>query len=301
MFYNNKSEFYWEKSNSLIGCAILYLMMEGAMQNWYYEKIVTHIPKEYRLILFEILLVGVFFLLAASSTLIFYSTLGIISLFIAYKIFFLGSNYLRLSSQPFIFSISILTVVYVVVDFIRVFLFWRNPFLLRNIVDLIIQLWLIARIAECAVFLIGFLAWFKRYHFLYLGLIYLGIVIFLFCSSFLWNIFPQCYQPGLGLTNFTLVSEYFISAFIYITLSIILFYGKKIPIPVLRPLIIAFILSIGTEMVFTMFRNQYGFMIEWRTMVKFLSLLFIHQAIVQAIQEKNEKNRISSCLNNHFE
>ena len=270
------------------------------MKNFYAKKISEFIPKEYQLIIGEIVLVGIFFLIASPSMLFFHSAMGIISLLIAYNIFFLGSNYLRLSSQPFIFSISILSIVYVLIDFIRVFLLWRNPFLLRNIIDLTIQLWLVARFAECAVFLIGFLAWFKRYRFLYLGLIYLGSVVFLFCTSFLWNVFPRSYQPGLGLTNFTLLSEYFISAFIYITLSIILFRKKKIPIPVLRPLIISLILSIGGEMIFTMLRNQYGFMIEWRVMVKFLSLLFIYQAVVQAIQNKNGKARLSSHWWSHF-
>jgi hypothetical protein len=222
------------------------------------------------------------------------------SLLIAYNILFLGTNYLRLSSQPFIFSISILSIFYILIDFIRIFLFWRNPFLLRNIIDLTIQLWLIARFAECAIFLIGFLAWFKRYRFLYLGLIYLGLVIFLFCSSFLWNIFPQSYQPGLGLTNFSLVSEYIISAFIYITLSILLFWKKKISVSVLRPLIISLILSIGAEVVFTMLRNQYGFMIEWRVTVKFLSLLFISQAVVQTIQNRSGKTRLSNYWWSHF-
>lgn len=270
------------------------------MINCYAKKILEIIPKEYQLIIGEIVLVGVFFFVASPSTLFFHSTMGVMSLLIAYYILFLGTNYLRLSSQPFIFSISILSIVYVLIDFIRIFLFWRNPFLLRNIIDLTIQLWLIARFAECAIFLIGFLAWFKRYRFLYLGLIYLGSVIFLFCSSFLWNIFPQSYQPGLGLTNFSLVSEYIISAFIYITLSILLFWKKKISVSVLRPLIISLILSIGAEVVFTMLRNQYGFMIEWRVTVKFLSLLFISQAVVQTIQNRSGKTRLSNYWWSHF-
>ncbi|NLJ48574.1 MAG: diguanylate cyclase [Candidatus Atribacteria bacterium] len=270
------------------------------MKKYYGKKIVEIIPEEYRLIIGEIFLIGVFFLIASSSTLFFHSIMGIISLLIAYHIFFLGTNYLLLSSQPFIFSISVLLVVFVIIDFIRVFIFWRNPFLLRNSIDLTIQLWLVARFAECAIYFVGFLAWFKRYNFLYMGFIYLGSVLFLFCSSFLWNLFPLSYQPALGLTNFTLVSEYFISAYIYITLSILLFLKKKIPIPVLRPLIISFILSIGTEMVFTMLRDQCGFMIEWRVTVKFLSLLFIHQAVVQAIQNKNGKTHGTSYWWKHF-
>lgn len=271
------------------------------MNSFYGRKILEIIPKEYRLIVGEVILVVVFFRIASPSTLFFHSTMGMIGLLLAYHIFFLGTNYLQLSSQPFIFSISVLSVLFVIIDFIRVFLFWRNPFLLRNIIDLTIQLWLVARFAECAIYFVGFLVWFKRYRFLNLGLIYLGSIIFLFCSSFLWNIFPLSYQPGLGLTNFTLVSEYIISAYVYITLSILLFLKKKIPIPVLRPLIVSLILSIGAEMVFTMLREQYGFMIEWRVTVKLLSLLFMNQAVVEAIQNKNGKTRIMSYWWKHFE
>jgi len=115
------------------------------MKSYYGKKILEIIPDEYRLIVGEIVLVVAFFLIASPSTLFFHSTMGIMSLLVAYNIFFLGTNYLRLSSQPFIFSISILSIVYIVIDFIRVFLLWRNPFLLRNIIDLTIQLWLVAR------------------------------------------------------------------------------------------------------------------------------------------------------------
>jgi hypothetical protein len=70
------------------------------MINCYAKKILEIIPKEYQLIIGEIVLVGVFFFVASPSTLFFHSTMGVMSLLIAYYILFLGTNYLRLSSQP---------------------------------------------------------------------------------------------------------------------------------------------------------------------------------------------------------
>jgi len=242
------------------------------------------IPEENRLVFLEILTVGSFFLFGSSSTLLYHTTLGVLSLLIGSSLLLLGLNRPQISAQPLLYFIITTILVYGAIDFIRVLLFWYNPFWPRNTVDLIIQLWLIARFTESAGFLAGFFFWFKKIRFQTLGPVYLGVTVFLLFSSLWWNIFPQTYRSGTGLTPFTIVSEYIISALFYISLSILLTCNEKMNFHIIRNLLISLVLSIGSEMIFTLLRLGYGFMIEWRGAIKFISLLFLYQAVIHAGQ-----------------
>ena len=254
------------------------------MNNRLFKTIYRIIPEEYRILILEIVAVILFFFTCSTTPLLYHTVLGVLGLFITYSLFLLVFNTRHLSSQPFLFFLSATAMVYVGIDFLRLFLFWNNPFFSQNTVNLIIQFWIIARFVESGGFIGGLFFWFKKIRFLFLWLAYLGVTIFLVLSTVVWNIFPVVYYRGIGLTPFAIVSEYIIAALFYVTVSVLLFNSQKMNSRVLRNLLLAMILNIGSEMIFTLFRSSYGFMIELRILVKFISLLFFYQSAIQCAQ-----------------
>ncbi|MDO8592925.1 MAG: MASE3 domain-containing protein [bacterium] len=120
------------------------------------------------------------------------------------------------------------------------------------------QLWLAGRYLEAAALVSApfFINKKTRPNLLFSA--YLALGSLLLASIFIFKIFPASYLDGVGLTTFKIISEYLVAALLII--SIILLYKKRQSFEkrVWRLLILAIILKILSEIMFTLYVNVFS-------------------------------------------
>lgn len=108
-----------------------------------------------------------------------------------------------------------------------------------------------------------------------------AIITFLVVSSIMYtNIFPVCYIPGKGLTSFKIGSEYLIS--LILTGSILNLYRqqKKINLSNYYYLVMAILITVLSELSFTLYVDVYGVMNMIGHIFKMISYYLIYRGII---------------------
>jgi len=142
------------------------------------------------------------------------------------------------------------------------------------------QFWIAARLLE-ALSLILFVVFYKRHlNILYITVFYFLITVFLIYSILILKVFPDCYIEGRGLTPFKTNMEYAIS-FILLGAIILLIRNRQMfDQKILRLMVIAIILTIVTELTFTLYVDVYGVLNALGHFLKTLSFSVIFYALV---------------------
>lgn len=115
----------------------------------------------------------------------------------------------------------------------------------------------------------------------YIFISYTIITSLLFGSIFYWNIFPECYIEGVGLTPFKINSEYVISLIPFSALIIMYRRRTKFDGEVIRWLSISIILTIFSELAFTFYMSTYGFSNLIGHLFKIIAFFLIYKSIIQ--------------------
>jgi PAS domain S-box-containing protein len=100
-------------------------------------------------------------------------------------------------------------------------------------------------------------------------------------SIFYWKIFPVCFVEGAGLTTFKKISEYIISAILLISIPIFYRERSKFDTNVLRLLIASIIVTIFSELMFTLYIHAYGLPNLIGHFLKIVSFYLIYLAIIK--------------------
>ncbi|MFH1077435.1 MAG: MASE3 domain-containing protein [Pseudomonadota bacterium] len=98
---------------------------------------------------------------------------------------------------------------------------------------------------------------------------------------FFYGLFPDCFIEGKGLTPFKIASEYIIS---FILVLSVLYLRKRREFfekPVLNLLIGSIIITIASELAFTLYRDVYGFFTLLGHYFKIVSFYLIYAAIIK--------------------
>ena len=170
------------------------------------------------------------------------------------------------------------------------------------------QLWIATRYLESVTFLIAPLFIGRK---LKMNIIFSGYAIvtgILIASIFYWNIFPDCFIEGVGLTAFKKLSEYVIS--LVLLFSIYLLLQKRINFDkeVLYLLIAALMLNVFAELAFTFYISVYGFSNLVGHFLRLISFYLIYKAIIEKALTKPydllfrslKKNEMSLQRSNDF-
>jgi PAS domain S-box-containing protein len=108
----------------------------------------------------------------------------------------------------------------------------------------------------------------------------LGAGAVLAASIFL-GVFPDCFLVGKGLTPYKVGSEYFISGLL-VAAGIIFWRRRKHFASNIVPLLVgSLVLTVCSEMSFTLYADVYGFFNYLGHIFKFLSLILIYQALIK--------------------
>ncbi|MHB8860779.1 MAG: MASE3 domain-containing protein [Pirellulaceae bacterium] len=144
-----------------------------------------------------------------------------------------------------------------------------------------IQLWIAARYLQCLSLIaaLSFMRW--RIAADYLFATYITITLAIFASIFYWPIFPVCFEQGIGLTPFKITSEFVICGFLLMGLGLLVLRREEFDRNVYRLLAMSIIVTIASELAFTLYRDVTG----WANIVghylKIVSFYLMYRAYVR--------------------
>ena len=125
--------------------------------------------------------------------------------------------------------------------------------------DLATQLWIAGSMLQAASFLAATLFLRRKIRPFFVIATYLILLSGLLASIFYFRNFPTAFQPGVGLTEFKIFSEYIISG-VYVFVIIVLFRSKKFINPLIfRVTIASIICLVLAELAFTLYTDPYGY------------------------------------------
>ncbi len=142
------------------------------------------------------------------------------------------------------------------------------------------QLWVAGRYLESTALLIApfFIGRRLRAGFAFVGF---GLATAVLLASILvWNVFPVCFIEGAGLTPFKKVSEYVIALVLALSIAALLRKRSAFDPGVLWALVASIIVTIGSELAFTLYADVYGVLNLVGHYLKIVSVYLIYQAIL---------------------
>ncbi|MBP7654398.1 hypothetical protein KA977_13310 [Candidatus Dependentiae bacterium] len=161
------------------------------------------------------------------------------------------------------------------------------------------QLWVVARVLESFSILIFSLLKnkFDKKYYIYTILILIFYTLINFLFIFYWKTFPECFIQGKGQTIFKIYIEYFICFVLLTSCAIIINKRKKYDFVLFKQIILSIILTIFSEVAFTLYTDNYGITNVIGHLLKILSFYSIYLSIIVNTLERPIKI-IYNDLNN---
>lgn len=235
-------------------------------------------------ILVTILLFGIFILMyeiSMTNFLLFHSLSEIFSVVIAVGIFMIAWNLRNFSKNYFLLFIGIASLFIGLIDFIHLLVYKGMSVFVGYDANLPTQLWIIARYIQSISFVAGLIFLKRKFN---PGLVVFGysvITIILLLSVFVFNIFPDAFIEGYGLTDFKKISEYVISVVVFLFIVLVYINRSKFDKKVFNWLIIAGISTIISEILFTFYVSVYGISNVFGHIFKIIAFYALYIAIIQ--------------------
>jgi len=241
---------------------------------------------KYLTILFGVLLLLGLYLSSLYNYLLFHSLAELFSIVITFGIFVIAWNSRRIADNDCLLFIGIAYLFIGGLDTLHTLGYSGMSIFPEYDTNLPTQLWIVARYSQSLSLLLAPLFLRRRLR-VNLTIIICALIFFLSAISiFHWQIFPACFVEGIGLTPFKKISEYIISAILLI--SIPLFYRErsKFDASVLRLLIASIIVTIFSELMFTLYIHAYGLPNLIGHFLKIVSFYLIYLAIIKTVLVK---------------
>lgn len=206
-----------------------------------------------------ILLFAGFYFAGTYSYLLFHSFAELLAIIIASGIFiftwntraYLDNDYLRFIGISFMFIATL--------DALHLLAYEGMGVFTNQGTNLASQLWIAARYLQAFTFLVATLFFTRRFKTFYVFAGFAILTTLLVAAIFYWQIFPITYIEGSGLTAFKINSEYLISATLLVSAAVLLMHAKEFQTRVLIFLIASILITILSELAFTLYIDDYGF------------------------------------------
>ncbi|MBT3275228.1 MAG: hypothetical protein HN368_18890 [Spirochaetales bacterium] len=227
------------------------------------------------------ILAAAFYLISSRNYLLFHSLAEIFSIVTACAVFIIAWNSRGQEKQSAFVLLGIGYLFVAILDTLHTFSYEGMSIIVRQ-GDYPTKLWISARYLQSVALLL--FAWVSRtrrtinYAATFTG--FAGITILLVLSIFLWDIFPLCFEEGIGTTVFKNVSEYLIST-ILLAGAIIVARSKTAFAPSTRRLLIAsIVVAICSEMSFIVYISGDGFFYFFGHLLKIGSYFLMYLAVI---------------------
>jgi signal transduction histidine kinase len=236
---------------------------------------------KHRAVLFGVLVLLGICLTRLHNYLLFHSLAEIFSIVVAFGTFMLAWNSRRFLDNNYILFISIAYLFIGGLDLIHTLAFKGMGVFQGYDTNLSVQLWIISRYIQSISFLIAplFIGRKIRTNLVFLG--YSVSISLLLGSVFYWNVFPICFVEGVGLTPFKKISEYVISLIFISSIPLLFQNRREFDKDVLKLLIASIIVTICSELAFTLYVDVYGLFNLIGHVLKIVAFYLIYQAIIK--------------------
>ena len=220
------------------------------------------------------------YLTSRINYLLFHSLVEVFSIVIACGIFMVAWNSRRFLDNNYVLFLGIAYLFVGTLDLIHTLAYKGMGVFPDYGANLPTQLWIAARYVESFSLLIAPLVLHRkrRANWAFLG--YAGVTALLLGTIFA-GVFPDCFVEGVGLTPFKKISEYIISLILLASATLLWQRRREFDRKVLRWLLGAIIVTMGSEMAFTLYVDVYGFFNLAGHLLKVASFYLIYKVFIE--------------------
>ncbi len=221
------------------------------------------------------------YLMSLYSYLLFHSLVELFSIVIACGVFMIAWNSRRFLDNNYLLFIGIAYLFVGGLDLVHTLGYTGIGIFEGYGTNLPAQLWIATRYLESLSLLIAFSFFSRRLRPNLVFLSYTAVISLVLVSIFYWNIFPDSFVEGVGLTPFKKISEYIIS--LILMASVVLLFRNRTQFDrgVLRLLAASIVITIGSELLFTFYISAYGLSNLIGHFLKIISFYLIYKAIIE--------------------
>ncbi len=213
--------------------------------------------------------------------LIFHSIVELFAVVVACGIFMLAWNSRSLDQNNYLLFLGIAYLFVAGIDVLHTLSYTGMDVFPEQREDLATQLWIGSRFIESLALLLAPLL--PRNKKVPAGLVFICftlITTLLLLSIFYWHIFPLCSEAG-RLTLFKKVSEWVISGILLASIALLWQIRESFDRHILRMLTASIILTIASELSFTLYQDVYDLANEIGHLLKLASFYLIYRAVIQ--------------------
>jgi signal transduction histidine kinase len=236
--------------------------------------------RKYAPLLLGVAVVGGLVIISSYNYLLFHSLVEIFSIIVACGIFIIAWNSRHTLDNSYLGIVGIAYLVVAVLDLLHTLSYKGMGVFQTGAANLPTQLWIAARYIESLTLCIAPLFLKRRINLEPALLYYLGVCCTVLAAIFYFEIFPDSYLEGTGLTPFKIVSEVIISFLFFCAIVQLLLYRRAFDTAVLRFLIGSLLLSIAAEVAFIFYVDVYGISNLLGHIMKFASFFLIYRALI---------------------
>ncbi|MEJ2647808.1 MAG: MASE3 domain-containing protein [Sedimentisphaerales bacterium] len=229
---------------------------------------------------YAVVIVGLY-IAKLHSYILFHSLVEIFSVSVAFAIFMVVWNSRQFISNNYLIFLGISFLFVGIIDLLHTLAYKGMGIFQGYGTNLATQLWISARYME-SISLVAALFFLKRR--LNVGLmllIYGSVLVILILSIFFWGIFPVCYNEQTGLTPFKDISEFIISGILLVSLVLMLNKRDKFDPKIMRFIFWAIILTMASELMFTLYVNPYEATNMIGHYLKLVAFYLIYKALIE--------------------
>ena len=221
------------------------------------------------------------YLTSIYNYLLFHSLAEIFSIVIACGIFIIAWNSRRFLDNHYLLFIGIAYLFVGSVDLVHTLAYQGMGVFSGYDANLSTQLWIGARYLQSISLLLAPIWIGRKLKINFVLLAYGAVVALLFLSIFPWQIFPDCFMEGRGLTPFKKISEYIISLILMTAIILLIPRRKEFDPNVFQLLIGSILTTIAAELAFTFYESVYGFPNLVGHLFKVVSFYLIYKALIE--------------------
>ena len=238
-------------------------------------------PRLYLAILAGVVVLSGLYLASLYNYLLVHSVAEVFSIVIAVGVFIIAWNSRRFLDNSYFIFIGIAFLFIGTLDLVHTLAYPGVGVFPGYGTNLATQLWIVARYMQSLSLLIApmLIGRKLRVNFLLLG--YGVATSLLLVSIFYWQNFPVCFVEGVGLTPFKKISEYVISLILAGAILTMFQKRREFDTSVLRFLFAAIIVTIASELLFTLYISPYGLPNLIGHFLKIVAFYLIYKAIIE--------------------
>ncbi len=178
--------------------------------------------------------------------------------------------------------------------------------------NLATELWILTRYMHAVSFLAALMFLKRAFRPSGVFAVFSAVTVLSLLSIFYWNIFPDCYVEGAGLTAFKVGSEYVISLIFILSLGAVLVSRRSFDPGVLRLMVGVMVLNVAAELSFTRYLGVYDFFNELGHFFKIAAYYLLYRAVISTglrkpyrlmfrdlVQNREELGRTNVALEQH--